>query len=220
MSVILRLTPADDMALNVPVTGNIGINCENGSGISLPYSIEPVSETTGTLTIDVCDENTYYTSEAPHVGGATVTLYHPVTGAVVAQGETGGDGRFSFVVPEGYYAVSVTAPSHESYQNNYLVDPGVETVKTVNLSLDAVKVDWRVEETEVEDEYEIVSTVNYETNVPVPIVEISMPSFVPAKDLMPGESLVFNVTLTNRGLITAKDVQLLLPEGLKALVYD
>ncbi len=218
--VILRLTPADDMALNVPVTGNIGINCENGSGISLPYSIEPVSETTGTLTIDVCDENTYYTSEAPHVGGATVTLYHPVTGAVVAQGETGGDGRFSFVVPEGYYAVSVTAPSHESYQNNYLVDPGVETVKTVNLSLDAVKVDWRVEETEVEDEYEIVSTVNYETNVPVPIVEISMPSFVPAKDLMPGESLVFNVTLTNRGLITAKDVQLLLPEGLKALVYD
>ena len=81
--------------------------------------------------------------------------------------------------------MSVTAPSHESYQNNYLVDPGVETVKTVNLSLDAVKVDWRVEETEVEDEYEIVSTVNYETNVPVPIVEISMPSFVPAKDLMP-----------------------------------
>ena len=43
--VILRLTPADDMALNVPVTGNIGINCENGSGISLPCSIEPVSET-------------------------------------------------------------------------------------------------------------------------------------------------------------------------------
>ncbi len=31
---------------------------------------------------------------------------------------------------------------------------------------------------------------------------------------------MFNVTLTNRGLITAKDVQLLLPEGLKALVYD
>ena len=94
--VILRLTPADDMALNVPVTGNIGINCENGSGISLPYSIEPVSETTGTLTIDVWTK-THITLLRLHVGDATVTLYHPVTGAVVAQGETGGDGRFSFV---------------------------------------------------------------------------------------------------------------------------
>ncbi len=140
------------------VTGNIGINCEKRFGHFASYSIEPVSETTGTLTIDVCDENTYYASEAPPCGGRHChSLSSRQTGAVVAQGETGGDGRFSFVVPEGYYAVSVTAPSHESYQNNYLVDPGVETgVKTVNLSLDAVKSGLRaVEETEVEDEYEM-----------------------------------------------------------------
>ena len=30
---------------NVPVTGTIGINCRNGNGIPLSYSIEPVSET-------------------------------------------------------------------------------------------------------------------------------------------------------------------------------
>jgi hypothetical protein len=88
-TVVLRLTPTEDMQLNVPMTGRIGINCENGDGIPLNYRIEPVSESTGTLTIDVCDEYTYYTAEAPHVAGAQVLVKHPVTGAVVAKGLTG-----------------------------------------------------------------------------------------------------------------------------------
>ena len=169
-TVILRLTPTDDMQLNVPVTGSIGINCANGTGLSLPYSIETVSDSKGTLTIDVCDEYTYYTAEAPHVQGAKVTVSHPTTGAVIASGETGANGKYSVELPEGYYAVNVTADKHDSYRNNVMVDPGTETVKVVNLSIQAITVDWKVEETEVEDEYEIKTTVNFETNVPVPVI--------------------------------------------------
>ena len=62
--IILRMTPTDKMQLNVPVTGNIAINCANGEGMPLPFCIEPVSTKEGKLTIDVCDENTYYTKEA------------------------------------------------------------------------------------------------------------------------------------------------------------
>lgn len=219
-SVILRFTPTDAMQLNVPVTGNLAINCTNGDGLSLPFSIEPVSETEGTLTIDVCDENTYYTAEAPHVEGASVTVTHPTTGATVATGTTDADGLFSVKLPEGYYAVSVTAPSHTSYRNNILVDPGTGTRVTVNLSFDPITVDWKVEETTVEDEYEIVTTVNYETSVPVPVVELNVPSRIEAKSLAEGESLIFYATLTNKGLITAQDVQLLLPEGFTALTFE
>lgn len=219
-NVILRLVPTDAMQLNVPVTGNIAINCTNGDGISLPFSIEPVSESTGTLTIDVCDENTYYTAEAPHVEGASVTVSHPTTGATVASGTTGADGLFSATLPEGYYAVSVTAPGHTSYRNNILVDPGTGTRVTVNLSFEPITVDWTVEETTVEDEYEIVTTVNYETSVPVPVVELNMPARIEAKALPEGESLIFYATLTNKGLITAQDVQFLLPEGFNALQFE
>lgn len=218
--IILRMTPTDKMQLNVPVTGNIAINCANGEGMPLPFCIEPVSTKEGTLTIDVCDENTYYTKEAPHLAGAKVKITHPTTGAVVAEGTTNEKGLFSANLAEGYYAVSVSAEKHDSYSNNLLVDPGTETKKVVNLSYEAINIDWKVEETEIQDEYEIKTNVKFETQVPVPVVELTVPDRINTEDLRKGESLIFNATLTNKGLIAAKDVQLLLPNDLKSLKFE
>lgn len=218
--IILRMTPTDKMQLNVPVTGNIAINCANGEGMPLPFYIEPVSTKEGKLTIDVCDENTYYTKEAPHLAGAKVEITHPTTGAVVAEGITNEKGLFSANLAEGYYAVRVSAEKHDSYSNNLLVDPGTETKKVVNLSYEAINIDWKVEETEIQDEYEIKTNVKFETQVPVPVVELTVPDRINTEDLREGESLIFNATLTNKGLIAAKDVQLLLPNDLKSLKFE
>ena len=218
--IILRMTPTDKMQLNVPVTGNIAINCANGEGMPLPFYIEPVSTKEGKLTIDVCDENTYYTKEAPHLAGAKIEITHPTTGAVVAEGITNEKGLFSANLAEGYYAVRVSAEKHDSYRNNLLVDPGTETKKVVNLSYEAINIDWKVEETEIQDEYEIKTNVKFETQVPMPVVVLSIPSSIPAKDLRDGESLIFNAVLTNKGLIAAKDVELTLPTDLKTLTFE
>ena len=218
--IILRMTPTDKMQLNVPVTGNIAINCANGEGMPLPFCIEPVSTKEGKLTIDVCDENTYYTKEAPHLAGAKIEITHPTTGAVVAEGITNEKGLFSADLAEGYYAVRVSAEKHDSYSNNLLVDPGTETKKVVNLSYTAININWKVEETEVQDEYEIKTDVKFETQVPVPVVELTVPDRIYTEDLREGESLIFNATLTNKGLIAAKDVQLLLPDNLKSLKFE
>lgn len=218
--IILRMTPTDKMQLNVPVTGNIAINCANGEGMPLPFCIEPVSTKEGKLTIDVCDENTYYTKEAPHLAGAKVKITHPTTGAVVAEGITNEKGLFSADLAEGYYAVRVSAEKHDSYSNNLLVDPGTETKKVVNLSYTAININWKVEETEIQDEYEIKTNVKFETQVPVPVVELTVPDRINTEDLREGESLIFNATLTNKGLIAAKDVQLLLPNDLKSLKFE
>lgn len=218
--IILRMTPTDKMRLNVPVTGNIAINCANGEGMPLPFYIEPVSTKEGKLTIDVCDENTYYTKEAPHLAGAKVEITHPTTGAVVAEGITNEKGLFSANLAEGYYAVRVSAEKHDSYSNNLLVDPGTETKKVVNLSYEAINIDWKVEETEIQDEYEIRTNVKFETQVPVPVVELTVPDRIYTENLRKGESLIFNATLTNKGLIAAKDVQLLLPENVTSWRFE
>lgn len=218
--IILRMTPTDKMQLNVPVTGNIAINCANGEGMPLPFCIEPVSTKEGKLTIDVCDENTYYTKEAPHLAGAKVEITHPTTGAVVAKGITNEKGLFSANLAEGYYAVRVSAEKHDSYSNNLLVDPGTETKKVVNLSYEAINIDWKVEETEIQDEYEIKTNVKFETQVPVPVVELTVPDRIYTENLRKGESLIFNATLTNKGLIAAKDVQLLLPENVTSWRFE
>lgn len=220
LTIPLSFLPTEDMQLNVPVTGQFGINCENNGGMAVNFSITPVSDETGTLVVDVCNEYTYYTSEAPHVEGAEVVVRNPVTGALVTQGRTTADGLFTAVLPEGYYKLSVTANNHDTYSNNVLVDPGVETRKVVNLSAQAITVDWKVEETEIEDEYEIVTTVKYETNVPEPVVELVVPKTLPIDSLAVGESIIFYAVLTNKGLITAKDAELILPEGFKRIVFE
>lgn len=211
VEVILRMTPTEKMQLNVPVTGSIGINCQNGEGMSLPFYIEPVSTSEGTMTIDVCDENTYYTKEAPHLAGATVTVTHPTTGAAITSGTTNDKGIFTVNLPEGYYAVNVTADKHDSYRNNILVDPGKDNKTTVNLSISAIKVSYDVVETEVEDQYEIVTTTKFVTNVPRPVVVASAPKSLNGDDMRVGESAIFNFILTNKGLINAENVKLWLP---------
>lgn len=211
LTIPLSFTPTDDLQLNVPVTGRLGINCENGEGVPINLTITPVSEETGILKVDVCDEYTYNTSEAPHVENAEVVLRNPVTGALVTQGRTGANGMFTVELPEGYYKLSVTANNHDSYTNNVLVDPGKETCKVINLSAQSITVDWKVEETEIEDEYEIVTTVKFETNVPAPFVELIVPEKLNVDSLGEGESLVYYAVLTNKGLITAEYSELTIP---------
>ena len=220
VNVVLRLMPTDDMQLNVPVTGRLGINCENGNGTYINFNVTPVSDKTGTLVIDVTDEFTYYTEEQPHVSGAEIVLKNPVTGAFVAQGKSGDDGLFTIDLPEGYYQVNVTADKHESYRNNILIDPGTTTTKVVCLSYQAITVSWDVEETEVEDEYNIVTTVQYETNVPAPVVEVIEPDKLELAHMGAGESQIYYAILTNKGLITANHTKYTIPERVSGFKWE
>lgn len=219
--IVLRLTPTDDLQLNVPLRGTIGINCENGEGMPLSFSIEPVSESTGRLIVDVCDEYTYYTEEKPHVKGAKVTVSHPTTGAIIAQGVTGDDGKFIVDdLSEGYYTLYVTADKHESYRNNILVDPGTDNERVINLSYQAVTVTWNVVETTVEDEYEIVTTTTFETHVPKPVVTIRGPEKLDIDAMEVGSSQILYYTVTNEGLINALNTTFEVPTGLHEMKFE
>ena len=212
--ILLRFVPTEGMQLNVPYTGMFSVNVENGEGFSMNYSVTPVSDETGTMLIDVTDELTYYTDEAPHVAGAEVVVRNPVTEALVAQGKTDAKGHYTITLPEGYYQVSVAADKHNSVQKYVVVNPGVTTEKEFCLTYQAVTVTWAVEETEVEDEYRVVTTYDWETRVPVPVVQMNtVPERVAFDHLAPGESLIYQTVLTNKGLITAFGTTLQLPEN-------
>ena len=43
----------------------------------------------------------------------------------------------------------VSADKHDVYTNNILVDPGKENRKTINLSFQAITIEWQLEETKV-----------------------------------------------------------------------
>ena len=222
VQVNLKMIPNElfEANVNVPITGYIGINAANSSGLRIPYTITPVSNAIGRLKVDVCDENTYYTEEHPHLANAQVLVKNINTGAVLSQGLTSANGLYEIDIPEGYYTIAISANDHDAYTNTVYVQPATENAITVNLSIRAITIDWQVVETEVEDEYEIITTVKYETQVPKPVVVIDAPSKIEADELAEGESLMYNVTITNKGLIRAEDVTITLPDGGSDFVFE
>lgn len=213
---------------NTRFDGYIGINIENGNNQILPYNVTIVSDEKGTVNFTVCDEYTYYDEAAPKVQNATIEVRNSLTGELVATLNTGTTGTASTTQTEGYYEYTVTAEGHETYTNNILIYPGQTTERTVNLSLgDGINIEYRVVETEEGDGYEIVTEATLEVAVPAPQVTISAPGRVKMSDVAVGEHVDVQVTLTNRGLIKARDVTLTVPgiegfrwEALTPIVFD
>ena len=208
---VIAMSPAGEA--NTRYDGYIGINIENGNNQILPYNITIVSDEKGTVVFSVCDEYTYYDEAAPKVQNATIEMRNSSTGELVATLNTGTTGTATTTQPEGYYEYTVTAEGHETYRNNILIYPGQTIDRIVNLSLgDGINIEYRVVETEEGDGYEIVTEATLEVAVPAPQVTISAPGRVKMSDVAVGEHVDIQVTLTNRGLIKARDVTLIVPE--------
>ena len=209
----LLLTPGEEFQLNTIREGSVAFNCENGTGFVLPFSIETVSDTNGVLLVDATDEFTYYTEEGPHLAGAKVLVQHPVTGAKIAEGITGADGLFSVPLPQGYYTLTVSAEKHRTFSGNIMVEPGDDPTYTlITLGYIAHSFEFDVVKTETGDEYDVVTTPNYETNVPVPVVTIDGPERINGDDMADGESVLLVYTITNQGLVTAFNTRFLTPD--------
>lgn len=203
-TIVLRFLPTDKMKLNSKIEGMLGINCENGDGTYIDFDITPVSDSKGTLKIDVVDEFTFYTDEAPHVANARIQVLNPATNEIVAQGETTEDGTFTTELKEGYYSITVEADKHHTYSAKMMVDPGTVKAEEVFLPYDAVTYEYNVVETEINDVNEIETIAKFETRVPKPVLTMTLPKEEP----LPNS--VFQVVVTNEGLINAVDVNLFL----------
>ena len=217
----LRLSPGNDLPL-AQYTGNIMINCEHADAVSLPYTITAVSEESGTFVIDVTDEFTTNTNNGngPHVEGAEVTLTGYYSHEVVAHGYTDASGSFSVdSIAEGYYVLNVSADKHSGYKNNILIEAGVTKQMNVFLQYQGVSYGWMVEPTEIQDEYNITLNIEYEVDVPIPVVTLGAPQRIPEFE----DAYTFNYVITNYGLIDALNLTLYVPENeyyLFTALYD
>ena len=216
VTIMLKFNPGD-LDVNIIQKGSLSINCENADGQLVYFNVKVVSNAKGNLVVRVQDENTIYgnaAGEHPYVKGAEVTVKDYNTGAVLYSGTTGAEGTIGFDdVDEGYYTVYVTAPKHDSYIQNVLVSPGETTEHLATISYQPISIRWDVQETTVEDKYEIVSEIVYETHVPVPVVRVTQPDNLDLNQVSEGGNILFNIVVRNDGLITAKNVNVKLPSA-------
>lgn len=218
---LASIAPGDSVAFNISLfpdenvplneySGNFAVNCANGNGFSIPYTIQATSDSTGVLVVDVTDDYTYNTNNGhgPHLAGASVSVVGYYSLKTVAQGLTDSDGIFRIdTIPEGYYYLTVRAQSHSEYNKGVIyVEGGKTNTQQIYMQFQAISYIWDVVPTEVEDEYEYTLVTQIKTNVPVPVVVIEGPTVFDT--LAYGDTLRFSLTVSNRGLVDAYDTQI------------
>lgn len=202
--ITLQLLPTADTALG-QVTGNL-IVAAGEARLSVPFSFSVLSTNVGSLLVEVTDQFTYYAEGAPRVSDARVELRDPSSGTTLQSLTTGADGLALFPsIPEGYYALHVSAEGHAPYRRNVLVGAGVQTHQEALMNRTVVQFIWNVTPTEIEDRTHITIESVFETVVPLPVVTVE-PSVIDLSNYPNGG--VINLSITNHGLIAAQDTQL------------
>jgi hypothetical protein len=204
-AVDIQLSPSPTEALTL-FSGHLVVAPANGAPLNLPFEFRTVSDLTGDLMIEVVDEYTFFTADAPRVAGATVTVRDAITAEEITRLDTDATGTATFqALPEGWYAIEVTAPKHARWKGNLFVNAGETTTRQAFISLELVSYNWTVEEIELEDRYRISVETTFETNVPAPVVTVT-PAVLDVEDLTTlGQTKVVNFTFENHGLIAAEN---------------
>ena len=205
---------ADSTTDLVRYTGNFAIHCERGEGVSIPYDITAISDSTGTLVVDVTDEYAWNTNNGhgPHLAGASVTVKGYYSLETVATGVTNDNGLFvADDLPEGWYKLIIRANRHAEYQNNLYITAGDTNLQDIFIPFQAITYSWDVVPTEIEDVYTYELNVDFETHVPKPVVTMDIDRTLSLLgDCEMGE---FNVLATNHGLVAAMDVSVVVPQS-------
>ncbi|MFA6094242.1 MAG: carboxypeptidase regulatory-like domain-containing protein, partial [Elusimicrobiota bacterium] len=122
-----------------------------------------------------------------------------------ANADANGVARF-VDVPAGRYSLSITAPGYETKNAVETIEPGVDRTAEVLLPTDVVSYDWSVTPTTIVDRYELKLTMSFKTDVPAPVVVVEPGAL--NFNLPDGGSADGQLTVTNRGLVSAFDVKL------------
>ncbi len=224
MKVTMLLNPSDDMILG-PYRGSVYIDYDN-TYLSVPFEFIAISQNRGDVSLTITDEMTYAdpnTTEGAgaKVSGAHVILTEPDTDIIVAEGYSNSQGMVHFTdVAAGTFNIEVREKSHSNYRGAFEVKNAITNEAEIFISKTFVKYDFNVVYDQVEDSYKIVVESTFETTVPVPVVTVEFPPgiFVVIDD----EPTQLELTVTNNGLIEARDVEIKIPdvEGLHASVIS
>ncbi len=198
-NVALRVRAGNDPGGTIAISINVN---EAGEG---SVQFKAVDIYTGTL-----DSNSL---PIAGLGAASITLTSEANPSQRVQGTTNALGEVVLgSVPPGRYSYNAQAASHSPATGRVLVRPGVTTDERVFLDFNAVSFTWSVTPTTILDQYNILLSATYQTQVPAPVL-ILEPASINIPDLAVGEFITGEYSLTNYGLLRADDVQLVYPQS-------
>ena len=206
----LTIAPTDAVA---EATHELAIQVASSgaAGFQIPVYAHVTRAGAGNVLFHVADIFTATPDESgepiPGVAGARIEVQHELFGDVKYDGTTDAAGELLLNgLTAGHYLFRVHAPDHAEALGRLSIQPGATVSRDVFLDYDLITLEWEVTEITLEDRYEIVLHLTYETDVPAPVVVIE-PAGITLPDMAPGEVIRGELTITNYGLVRADGVR-------------
>ncbi len=191
---------------------------ENGSAIgSVAISIAVTSADTGVMVFKAADIYTntldLNNNRIPGVANVSIRLQNDAVATQLFDLTTNGLGEaVSASIPSGRYRYRATAASHSDTSGMVTVRPGTNTSQNIFLDYQVVSFEWSVNETTIQDRYDVTITATFQAQVPAPVV-ILEPSAINLPDMQVGEEFTGELTISNYGLVRADNVRFTAPTG-------
>ncbi|MGA1869448.1 MAG: RHS repeat-associated core domain-containing protein [bacterium] len=145
--------------------------------------------------------------------GSSITLQHSQLLHLLYTGVSDEYGEYLFKdLPTGKYNWRVSASRHDARSGTLYILPGITATEKVFLESKLVTVEWEVVPTVIEDKYEVKITTTFETDVPAAVVVVK-PAGITLPDMEVGQVYNGELTLTNHGLVQAKEMNCTFPES-------
>lgn len=205
-TISVRLSPPADL-IQGPYTATPGIVVIDRSdatvGLGIDTTFHATSTSAAAIEITATSEFTYY-GDPPTHPEAVIEVQRASTGELVASGNVDEDGfiRFDRLEP-GFYRVSATAESHGGFQTTVNAQGGSTVSVEAFMPRSVVSYTWEVVPIDFGDEYVINIVLDYETNVPAPVITVEPVVLDFTQMTQPSEYV--ELTVTNHGLIAAQD---------------
>lgn len=204
-AIVLQLDPPASLPLTT-INGRLEVRDQTfGQIVPVDFRFPIISDDIGSLDILVTDEFYYWDPNTPPVPGAQVSVFDFRSGALVARGISDEFGGVSFTgLPEAYYNIETVCDGHNTARATQLVQGSATTSIESFLPRQVVNYSWSVVPTDIEEEFLISITADFQANVPAPVVVLE-PRSIDLLDLeLPAQ---INFKVTNFGLITADNVR-------------
>ncbi|MCW7754907.1 Ig-like domain-containing protein, partial [Desulfobotulus sp. H1] len=197
---------------------------DNHPAVSIPFYVSVTQNGRGHVLFKV--QNIYTGSLGPDneaiqgLKDASIVLQHEKNLSFHFNAKSDGHGEALLRdLPAGIYKYRVRAAGHQETTGRVWIKPGITVSEALFLEYNFVTVEWRVVETTLQDSYDIVLTMIYETNVPAPVV-VCEPGTISLPDLKAGDVFTGEFVCTNHGLIAADNLAVQLPENDSHIQYQ
>jgi hypothetical protein len=212
-SLVLNIAPPAELPSETyAATNMVELHSSNADTLAINGSIAVTTARKGAASFTVINGDVEKNTAGEYLQAADVSLKSMDVPDISFTLATGADGKALLAdVPAGNYTYKVSHAGYQEITGRFTVDPGVTSAIEAVLITDMVTYSWSVVPTTILDSYAVKLDITLNTSVELPAL-VAEPALIELNEPA-GTTIYRQYTLTNRGKISAFNVEILNSEA-------